>query len=453
MLNNIFNQLASFNRFQETGSIRPGVIGGSKPKVATPHVVAAIAAYKKANPTMFAWEIRNQLQSDGICDEDNLPSVSSINRIVRNKAAETAKKVSSTTSSTNSSSLSSASSSASSSSSSAPPASPNVEPTLPKKDSLAQTSSLSSSSSSTSNAAANHSSHHQSALDFHANNQLFSNQHQQLTNSGLSTTISQPVTTHLDHHHHHHHHHNAYNQPNNLNGNNHNHHHHHHQQLANAGANLLTTVSHLQTAQQQQQNSIDYHQSSNPTNTGSVITDPAHHHYHHAIHAGDLTSQHHQYQQQQQYYQQQFNINQQQTNYSINGILGIEQQRHLEQQHQVQQQQPQNSGHGVCLSAAPTSKDDCESPLDVVDSRSQLESLRLNGNEKGTRKVKKTNGEMKGIRQKDDKEIMRHIDDVEKNDNEADESREAIDLELSGDNESGKYKLHKVLYCGILDDV
>ena len=66
--------------YYETGSIRPGVIGGSKPKVATPKVVDAIANYKKQNPTMFAWEIRDRLLADGICDQDNIPSVSSINR-------------------------------------------------------------------------------------------------------------------------------------------------------------------------------------------------------------------------------------------------------------------------------------------------------------------------------------------------------------------------------------
>jgi len=77
------------SRFYETGSIRPGVIGGSKPKVATPHVIEAIAGYKKQNPTMFAWEIRERLITDGVCDQESVPSVSSINRIVRNKAAET----------------------------------------------------------------------------------------------------------------------------------------------------------------------------------------------------------------------------------------------------------------------------------------------------------------------------------------------------------------------------
>jgi hypothetical protein len=44
-------------RFYDTGSIRPGVIGGSKPKVATPKVVQSIALYKIQNPTMFAWSV------------------------------------------------------------------------------------------------------------------------------------------------------------------------------------------------------------------------------------------------------------------------------------------------------------------------------------------------------------------------------------------------------------
>ncbi|CAA94671.1 Paired box protein 5 homolog [Caenorhabditis elegans] len=73
-------------RYYSTGSVRPGVIGGSKPKVATPRVVECIAGYKRANPTMFAWEIRQKLIEDQICGEENVPSVSSINRIVRNKS-------------------------------------------------------------------------------------------------------------------------------------------------------------------------------------------------------------------------------------------------------------------------------------------------------------------------------------------------------------------------------
>ncbi|XP_014102995.2 paired box pox-neuro protein [Bactrocera oleae] len=72
-------------RFYETGSIRPGSIGGSKTKqVATPTVVKKIIRLKEENSGMFAWEIREQLQQQRICDPSSVPSISSINRILRN---------------------------------------------------------------------------------------------------------------------------------------------------------------------------------------------------------------------------------------------------------------------------------------------------------------------------------------------------------------------------------
>lgn len=38
---------------------------------------------------MFAWEIRDQLLSQRICDPHSIPSVSSVNRILRNSGAWT----------------------------------------------------------------------------------------------------------------------------------------------------------------------------------------------------------------------------------------------------------------------------------------------------------------------------------------------------------------------------
>merc|ERR1719427_583554 len=73
-----------------SGGRVPGMIGGSKPKVATPEVVTKIEAYKKDNPTIFAWEIREKLINEGVCVNNTAPSVSSINRILRNRAAERA---------------------------------------------------------------------------------------------------------------------------------------------------------------------------------------------------------------------------------------------------------------------------------------------------------------------------------------------------------------------------
>uniref|UniRef100_UPI0037E96EFC paired box protein Pax-1 n=1 Tax=Semicossyphus pulcher TaxID=241346 RepID=UPI0037E96EFC len=72
-------------RYHDTGSILPGAIGGSKPRVTTPAVVNSIRDYKQGDPGIFAWEIRDRLLSDGVCDKFNVPSVSSISRILRNK--------------------------------------------------------------------------------------------------------------------------------------------------------------------------------------------------------------------------------------------------------------------------------------------------------------------------------------------------------------------------------
>lgn len=65
-----------FPRYYETGSIRPRAIGGSKPRVATAEVVSKISQYKRECPSIFAWEIRDRLLQEGVCTNDNIPSVS-----------------------------------------------------------------------------------------------------------------------------------------------------------------------------------------------------------------------------------------------------------------------------------------------------------------------------------------------------------------------------------------
>ncbi|XP_026676251.1 protein gooseberry-like [Diaphorina citri] len=70
------------NRYQETGSIRPGVIGGSKPRVATPDVEKRIEEYKKTNPNITSWEVRDKLIKDGVCT-DNIPSETAISKFLR----------------------------------------------------------------------------------------------------------------------------------------------------------------------------------------------------------------------------------------------------------------------------------------------------------------------------------------------------------------------------------
>lgn len=70
-----------------------GSIGGSKPKhVTTPAVVAKILRLKQENPALFAWEIRDILRRElfqsgngrsSTTDASSIPSISSINRILR----------------------------------------------------------------------------------------------------------------------------------------------------------------------------------------------------------------------------------------------------------------------------------------------------------------------------------------------------------------------------------
>lgn len=79
---------------QETGSIRPGVIGGSKPRVATPEVENRIEDYKRENPGIFSWEIRDRLVKEGICDRNSAPSVSAISRLLRCRDGDDEKKTS-----------------------------------------------------------------------------------------------------------------------------------------------------------------------------------------------------------------------------------------------------------------------------------------------------------------------------------------------------------------------
>ncbi|KAM7352094.1 paired [Cochliomyia hominivorax] len=75
------------NRYQETGSIRPGVIGGSKPRITTPEIENRIEEYKRANPGIFSSEIRDKLIRDGVCDRTTAPPISAISRLVRGREA------------------------------------------------------------------------------------------------------------------------------------------------------------------------------------------------------------------------------------------------------------------------------------------------------------------------------------------------------------------------------
>ena len=74
------------NRYQETGSIKPGIIGGSTSKLARPEggeVERRVKELTQVNPGIFSWEIRDRLVEEGLCSGDSVPSISSIARMVK----------------------------------------------------------------------------------------------------------------------------------------------------------------------------------------------------------------------------------------------------------------------------------------------------------------------------------------------------------------------------------
>jgi paired box protein 3/7 len=61
------------------------VIGGTKPKLATPEIEKRVDGYKSENPGVFSWEVRDRLIKEGICDKNTVPSVSAISRLLRGR--------------------------------------------------------------------------------------------------------------------------------------------------------------------------------------------------------------------------------------------------------------------------------------------------------------------------------------------------------------------------------
>jgi paired box protein 3/7 len=73
------------SRYAETGSIKPGSIGGPKSRILPTNIEQKIDEYKNTHPhgPMLVWEIRERLVRDGICKPTSLPSLSTLTRMLR----------------------------------------------------------------------------------------------------------------------------------------------------------------------------------------------------------------------------------------------------------------------------------------------------------------------------------------------------------------------------------
>ena len=72
------------SKYQETGNVDP-VQNAGRPRVITDEIENKIDQYRRADPGAFCWELREQLLRDNVCSVDEVPSLSSISRLVKSK--------------------------------------------------------------------------------------------------------------------------------------------------------------------------------------------------------------------------------------------------------------------------------------------------------------------------------------------------------------------------------
>ena len=70
------------SKYRKTGSIQPGGKGVGRPRVITPYLAEKIEQYTKEQPGIYSWEIRDRLVQENVCSVGNVPSLSSISRLL-----------------------------------------------------------------------------------------------------------------------------------------------------------------------------------------------------------------------------------------------------------------------------------------------------------------------------------------------------------------------------------
>ncbi|XP_022779119.1 paired box protein Pax-3-B-like isoform X2 [Stylophora pistillata] len=73
------------SKYRKTGSINVGGANVGRPRVITLIMEQKIEQYRREQPGIFSWELRDRLLRENVCSRENLPSLSSISRLIKNK--------------------------------------------------------------------------------------------------------------------------------------------------------------------------------------------------------------------------------------------------------------------------------------------------------------------------------------------------------------------------------
>lgn len=75
-------------RYQETGTVDPGIVTLNKPRDVTPEIEGKIDRYRYENGGIFSWEVRDRLLRESVCSKSTVPSLSAISQILKSKIVQ-----------------------------------------------------------------------------------------------------------------------------------------------------------------------------------------------------------------------------------------------------------------------------------------------------------------------------------------------------------------------------
>lgn len=75
-------------RYQETGTVDPGMVALNKARDVTPEIEQKIDHYRNENGGIFSWEIRDRLLRENVCTKSTVPSLNAISKILKSKIVQ-----------------------------------------------------------------------------------------------------------------------------------------------------------------------------------------------------------------------------------------------------------------------------------------------------------------------------------------------------------------------------